>query len=99
MCKKLSLGPNAFKDQETAMDKWMKLPNYKKMRDTIEQYATINKSMKFLGEDGKSFTMRELNKQIKKMLTPQMRLEYFKLGGGTLNDNKTILAAMDKLDT
>ncbi len=43
--------------------------------------------------------MRELNKQIEKMLTPQMRLEYVKLGGDTLNDKKTILAAWDKLDT
>ncbi len=78
MSKKLSteiLGPNAVKDQETAMDKGMKLPNDKKLRGAIDQYATINKNMKFLGEEGKSFTMRELNKQIKKMLTPQMRLE------------------------
>jgi hypothetical protein len=73
MCRNLSmeyLGPNAFKDQETAMDKGMKSPHDKKLHDTIEQYATINKNMKFLGEEGKSFTMRELNKQIKKMLTP-----------------------------
>ena len=78
MCKKLSmeiLGLNAFKDQETAMDEGMKLPNDKKLHDAIEQYMTINKNMKFLGEEGKSFTVRELNKQIKKMLTPQMRLE------------------------
>jgi hypothetical protein len=102
MCKKLSteiLGQNAFKDQETAMDKGMKLPNDNKLHGTIEQYATINKNMKFLGEDGKSFTMRELNKKIKKMLTLQMRLEYVKLGGASLNDKKAILAAMDKLDT
>ncbi len=102
MCKKHSteiLGPIAFKDQETAMDEGMKLPNYKKLRDTIEQYATINKKMKFLGEDGESFTIRVLNKQIKKMLTPRMKLEYIKLGGDTLNDKKAILAAMDKLDT
>jgi hypothetical protein len=102
MCKKLSmeiLGPNAFKDQETAMDEGMKLPNDKKLCDAIEQYTTINKNMKFLGEEGKSFTMRELNKQIKKMLRLQMRLEYIKLGGDTLNDKMAILAAMDKLDT
>jgi hypothetical protein len=43
--------------------------------------------------------MRELNKQIKKMLTPQMRLKYIKLDGVTLNNKKAILAAMDKLDT
>ncbi len=43
--------------------------------------------------------MRELNKQIKKMLTLQMRLEYIKLGGDTLNNKKVILAAMCKLDT
>jgi hypothetical protein len=55
--------------------------------------------MKFLRKEGKSFTMRELNKQIKKMLTPQMRLELIKLGGDTQNDKKAILAAMDKLDT
>jgi hypothetical protein len=56
--------------------------------------------MKFLGEDGKSFTMKELNKQIKKMLTLQMKLEYINLSGDTLNDKKAILAgAMDKLDT
>ncbi len=39
MCKKLSteiLGQNAFKDQETAMDKGMKLPNDKKLFDAIE---------------------------------------------------------------
>jgi hypothetical protein len=39
MCKKISteiLGPNAFKDQETAMDKGMKLPNDKKLCDAIE---------------------------------------------------------------
>jgi hypothetical protein len=68
MCKKFSteiLGPNAFKDQETTMDKGMKLPNYKKLHDSIEQYATINKNMKFLREEGKSFIMRGLNKQIK----------------------------------
>ena len=102
MCKKLSteiLGQNAFKDQETAMDKGMKLPNDKKLCDMIEQYATINENMKFLREEGKSFTMRELNKQIKKMLTPRMRLEHLKLGGDTLNNKKAILAAMDKLDT
>ena len=90
------LGPNAFKDQETAMDKGMKLPNDKKLCDTIKWYATINENIKFLGEEGKSFTMRELNKQIKKMLTPQMRLEYVKLGGDTLNNKKAILATMDK---
>jgi hypothetical protein len=52
--------------------------------------------MKSLREEGESFTMRELNKQIKKMLTPQMRLEYVKLGGDTLNNKKAILATMDK---
>jgi hypothetical protein len=55
MCKKLSteiLGPNAFRDQEAAMDEGMKIPNDKKLRDAIEQYATINKNMKFLGEEG-----------------------------------------------
>jgi hypothetical protein len=65
MCKKLSteiLVPNAFKDQEIAMDKGMKLPNDKKLCDAIEQYVTINKKIKFLGEEGKSFTMSELNK-------------------------------------
>jgi hypothetical protein len=99
MCKKLStevLGPNAIKDQETAMDEGMKLPNDKKLHDAIERYVTINENMKFCGEEGKSFTMRELNKQIKKMLTPQMRLEYVKLGGDTLNNKKAILATMDK---
>jgi hypothetical protein len=73
MCKKLStevLSPSAFKDQETDMDKRMKLPNDKKLHDAIKQYATINKNMRFLGEEGESLTMRELNKQIKKMLTP-----------------------------
>jgi hypothetical protein len=44
--------------------------------------------MKFFGEEGKSFTMRELNKLIKKMLTPRMRLEYVKLGGDTLSSKK-----------
>jgi hypothetical protein len=81
------------------MDKGMKLPNDKKLCDMIEQYATINENMKFLREEGKSFTMRELNKQIKKMLTLRMRLEYVKLGGDTLKDKKAIIAAMDKLDT
>ncbi len=76
-----------------------KLPNDKKLCDVIEQYTTINKNKKFLGEEGRSFTMRDLNKQIKKMLTPPMRLEYVKLSGDTLNDKKAILAAMDKLDT
>ncbi len=66
----------------------MKLPNDKKLCDTIEGYATINENMKFLREEGKSFTMRELNKQIKKMLTPQMRLEYVKLGEDTLNKKR-----------
>ncbi len=45
MYKKLSteiLGLNTFKDQETAMDKRMKLPSDKKICDTIEQYAPIN---------------------------------------------------------
>jgi hypothetical protein len=39
MCKKLStevLGPNAFKDQEMVMNKGMKLPNDKKLCDTIK---------------------------------------------------------------
>ena len=54
----------------------MKLPNYKKMHDTIKQYTAINENMKFPGEDGESFTMRESNKQIKKMSTPRMKLEY-----------------------
>jgi hypothetical protein len=102
MRKKLStviLGLNAFKDQETAMDEEMKLPNDKKMRDTIEQYTIINKNMKFLREDGESFTVRELNKQIKKMLTPQMKLQYIKLGGDALNNKKAMLAAIDKLET
>ena len=79
MCKKPSteiLGLDAFKDQETAMEEWMKLPNYKKMHDTIKQYTAINENMKFPGEDGESFTMRESNKQIKKMSTPRMKLEY-----------------------
>jgi hypothetical protein len=60
MCKKLSmeiLGSNAFKDQETAMDKGVKLSNDKKLGDAKEQYATINENMKFLGEEGKSFTV------------------------------------------
>jgi hypothetical protein len=73
MCKKLSmeiLGLNAFKDQETAMDEGMKLPSHKKLHDAIERCKTINENMKFLGEEGESFTMRELNKKIKKMLTP-----------------------------
>jgi hypothetical protein len=35
------LGLNAFKDQETAMDKGMKFPGHKKLRDTIERYKTI----------------------------------------------------------
>jgi hypothetical protein len=102
MCKKLSteiLGPNEFKDQETAMDEGMKLPNDKKLCDANEQHVTINKNIKFLGEESNSFTMRELNKQIKKMLTPQMRLEYIKLGGDTLNNKMAIITAMDKLDT
>jgi hypothetical protein len=81
------------------MGKGMKLPNDKKLYDVIEQYATINKNVKFLGEEGKSFTMRELNKQIRKMLTLQMRLEYAKVSGDTLHDKKAVLAAMDKLDT
>ncbi len=102
MRKKLSTefhGPNAFKDQETDMDEEMKLFNDKKLCDVVEQYTTINENMKFLGEEGKSFTMRELNKQIKKMLTLQMRLEYVKLGGDTLNNKKVILAARDELST
>jgi hypothetical protein len=37
--------PNALKDQETAMDEEMKLPNDKKLPDATEQYATINKNM------------------------------------------------------
>ncbi len=77
----------------------MKLPNDKKLRDAIERYAAINKNMKFLGEEGESSTMREWNKQINRMLTPRMRLEYVKLGGDTLNNKKAILATMDKLDT
>jgi hypothetical protein len=39
MCKKLStgvLGLNAFKDQEMAKEKGIKLPNVKKLHDTIE---------------------------------------------------------------
>jgi hypothetical protein len=39
MCKKLStevLGPNAFKDQKTATDEGMKLPNDKKLQGAIE---------------------------------------------------------------
>ena len=93
------LGPNAFKYQETAMDKGMKFPNDKKLSDAIEQYGTIKENMKFLREEAKSFTMRELNKQIRKMLTLQMRLEYAKVSGDTLHDKKAVLAAMDKLDT
>jgi hypothetical protein len=81
------------------VDEGMKLPNDKKLHGAMVRYATINKKMKFLGEEGKSFTMRELKKQIKKMLTPQIRLEYVKLGGDTLKDKMFILAAMDKLDT
>ncbi len=58
MCKKLSteiLGPNAFKDQESVMDKGMELPNDKKLHDTLEQYAIINKNMQLLGEESKFF--------------------------------------------
>jgi hypothetical protein len=47
MCKKLSteiLDPNAFKDQKTAMDEGMKLPNYKKLHDAIEQYTTSTRT-------------------------------------------------------
>jgi hypothetical protein len=54
------LGPNAFKDQEMAMDKGMKLPNYKILRNAIEQYATINKNMKFLGKEDEPFTIRKM---------------------------------------
>jgi hypothetical protein len=90
MCKKLPtkvLPQNSFKDQDTAMDEYMKWPNDMKLYDAIEQYTTNNK---LLVEDNKSFTMRELNKQIKKMLTPQMRLENIKLGGDTLNNKKGV---------
>jgi hypothetical protein len=85
-----------FRDKLLLLGKHV-LPNDKKLHDTIDQYATIKQNMKFLGEESKSFTMRELNKQIKKMLTPQMRLEYVKLGGDggdTLNGKKGILAAI-----
>ena len=43
--------------------------------------------------------MRELKKQVKKMMTPRIRLEYIKLGGDTFNNKKAILVANDKLDT
>jgi hypothetical protein len=102
MCKKILariLGPNAFKDQETAMDEGMKLPDDKKLCDAIEQYTTINMNMQLFGENSKSFKMRELKKQVKKMMTPRIRLEYIKLGGDTFNNKKAILVANDKLDT
>jgi hypothetical protein len=94
MCKKLAteiLGPNTFKDQEKAMDEGMKFPNDKKLHDAIKQFVTINKNMLLLGVEGEFFTIRELNKQITKMLTPRMKFEYVKLGVGTLNDTKAIL--------
>jgi hypothetical protein len=49
------LGKNAFKNEEEAMKNIMTLPNSKLYRDSIEQYFTINKDMKYLGEKGKSF--------------------------------------------
>ncbi len=81
------------------MDEEINLPNDKKLHDAIDQYMTINENMQLCREECESFTMRELNKQIKKMLTPQMKLEYLKLGGDTLEDKKLILVLMNKMDT
>jgi hypothetical protein len=58
------LGLKAFRNQEAAMDDTMTLPNNKPFRNSIEQYFTMNKDMKYLGEEGESYSVCTLNKQI-----------------------------------
>ncbi len=77
----------------------MTVPNGKLYCNSIEQYFTINKDMKYLGEKGKSFTTCVINKQIIKMLPPRIRMEYIMNSGKTKDDKEDILEAMDSLDT
>jgi hypothetical protein len=93
------LGKNAFRIQEEAKENIMTLRNGKSYRDAIEQYFTINKDMIFLGETSESFRIRELNKQIIKMLPPRIRMECIMNNGKTQDDKEEILEAMDGLDT
>jgi hypothetical protein len=81
------------------MENIMTLPNGKLYRDSIKQYFTINKDMKYLGEKGESFMTRVINKQIIKMLPPRIRMEYIMNSGETKDDKEDILEAMDGLDT
>ncbi len=81
------------------MENIMTLPHGKLYRDSIQQYFTSNKDMKYLGEKGKSFTTRVINKQIIKMLPPRIRMEYIMNSGKTKDDEEDILEAMEGLDT
>ncbi len=93
------LGKNAFRNQEEAMEITMTLPNGKLYHNAIKQYFTINKDMKYLGEKGKSFMTRIINKQIITMLPPRIRMEYIMNGDKTKDGKVDILEVMDSLDT
>ncbi len=77
----------------------MTLPNNKPFRDSIEQYFTMNKDMKYLGEEGESYSVRTLNKQIIKMLPPRVRMAYIMSNGEEQDTKEDILDAMESLDT
>jgi hypothetical protein len=84
------LGLKSFRNQEVAMDDTMTLPNNKPFRDSIEQYFTTNKDMKYLGEEGKSYSVCTLNKQIIKMLPPRVRMEYIMSNGEEQNTEEDV---------
>jgi hypothetical protein len=79
------LGSRAFRNQEAAMDDMMTLPNNKPFRNSIERYFTMNKDMKYLGEEGKSYSVCTLNKQIIKMLPPRVWMENIMSNGEEQN--------------
>jgi hypothetical protein len=93
------LGMKAFRNQEAAMDNTMTLPSNKPFRDSIKQYFTMNKDMKYLGEEGKSYSVHTLNKQITKMLPLRVWMEYIMSNGEEQNTKEDILDAMESLDT
>jgi hypothetical protein len=59
----------------------------------------VNKDIKYLGEEGKSYSVCTLNKQIIKMLPPRVRMEYIMNNGEEQNTEEDILDMMESLDT
>jgi hypothetical protein len=85
------LGSKALRNQEAAMDDMMTLPNNKPFHNSNKQYFMMNKDMKYLGEEGKSYSVCTLNKQIIKMLPPRVRMEYIMSNGEEQNTKEDIL--------